>query len=51
MKFTGYFSGWNRCECGQTLLLTKQNVLRHRVGAKVRHDLVLSKREQSLAVS
>jgi hypothetical protein len=51
MKFTGYFSGWNRCECGQTLLLTKQNVLRHRVGAKVRHDLVLRKREQSLATS
>ena len=51
MKFTGYFSGWNRCECGQTLLLTKQGTLRDRVGAKARHELVLLKREQSLATS
>jgi len=50
MKFTGYFKGWNRCECGQTLLLNKkQGVLKHRSGGVAKHGLVLTKRAEATA--
>ncbi|MAH51027.1 hypothetical protein CMI37_34745 [Candidatus Pacearchaeota archaeon] len=45
-KFTGYFSGWNRCECGATLLLNKkQGLLKHRTGGEKRHEIVMRRRE------
>ena len=46
LKFTGYYQGWNRCEgCGQTLQKVG-DALRHRSGAKTRHDLVLQKKAE-----
>ena len=52
MKFTGYRAGWNRCECGQTLLLRKESgVLYHRPGRKPLHDLVMQKKAEARARS
>ena len=50
MKFTGYRAGWNRCECGQTLLLRKESgVMYHRRGRKAIHDLVMEKKAEAMA--
>ena len=54
-KFNGYYAGWNRCECGQTLKITKANNLVHLHGNRTMrigngstvnvHDYVLRRKE------
>ena len=44
-KFTGFYAGWNRCQCGQTLIKVGKT-LRHRPKMKRLHNLVIAKREE-----
>jgi hypothetical protein len=46
-KFTGFYAGWNRCECGQTLLKVG-NALKHRPSMLRLHNLVMEKKREAV---
>ena len=50
-KFTGYGSGWNRCECGLPLKRARGDNLVHRYGlaSQRSHDLVMRKKAEAAA--
>ena len=39
-RFTGYYRGWDRCECGATLVKVGDR-LRHRAGVAKIHAVVM----------
>ena len=50
-KFTGYGPGWNRCDCGARLRLTKADNLGHLHGkhSQRSHDLVMRMKAEAAA--